>query len=101
MLFSEPALFDAVVLMHPLIPFEPDISGDLAGKRMLVTAGRRDPICPPNLTSRLEAHLRAAKADVTVEWHDGGHELRPGEIEAARRLLAPFAQLAEQSEPHR
>jgi phospholipase/carboxylesterase len=100
-LFSDPALFDAVVLMHPLIPFEPEIKGDLGGKRILITAGRRDPICPPNLTSRLEAHLRAAKADVTVEWHDGGHELRPNEIEAARRLLAPFAQLAEQPEPHR
>jgi phospholipase/carboxylesterase len=96
--FSEPALFDAVVLMHPLIPFEPEIAGDLAGKRILVTAGRRDPICPPNLTSRLEAHLRAAKADVTVEWHEGGHELRPSEIEAARRLLSPLAQ---QPEPHR
>ena len=60
-LFADPALFDAAVLMHPLIPFEPEIEGDLAGKRMLITAGRRDPICPPDLTSRLEAHLRAAE----------------------------------------
>ena len=59
-LFADPALFDAAVLMHPLIPFEPDIRGDLTGKRILITAGRRDPICPPDLTSRLEAHLRAA-----------------------------------------
>ena len=88
-LFSDPALFDAVVLMHPLIPFEPEVNGDLAGKRILVTAGRRDPICPPNLTSRLEAHLRAQGGDVTVEWHDGGHELRPNEIEAARRFFQP------------
>lgn len=88
-LFSDPALFDAVVLMHPLIPFEPEINGDLAGKRILITAGRRDPICPPNLTSRLEAYLRAQGGDVTVEWHDGGHELRPNEIEAARRFFQP------------
>ena len=45
--FAEPELFDAAVLMHPLIPFEPAIDGDLAGKRILITAGRRDPICPP------------------------------------------------------
>ena len=89
------------VLMHPLIPFEPEIGGDLTGKRMLITAGRRDPICPPNLTSRLEAYLRAAKADVTVDWHDGGHELRPGEIEAARRLLTPFAQRGTNGAPCR
>ena len=88
--FAAPELFDAAVLMHPLIPFEPKIAGDLAGRRLLVTAGRRDPICPPVLTSRLEAYLRAARADVTVEWHEGGHELRPNEVEAARRFLSPY-----------
>jgi phospholipase/carboxylesterase len=85
--FAEPELFDAAVLMHPLIPFEPKIDGNLSGKRLLVTAGRRDPICPPSLTSRLEAYLRAAKADVTVAWHEGGHELRANEIEAAKRFV--------------
>lgn len=87
-IFDEPGLFDAAVLMHPLIPFEPRVKGSLSGKRLLTTAGRRDPICPPDLTMRLDAHLRAAGADVTLEWHEGGHELRPNEIEAARRFLA-------------
>ncbi|TIV32170.1 MAG: alpha/beta hydrolase [Mesorhizobium sp.] len=86
--FAEPTLFDASALMHPLIPFEPKVQGSLAGRHILLTAGRRDPICPPNLTSRLEAYLRADGADVTVEWHDGGHEVRPNEIEAARQLFA-------------
>ena len=86
--FAAPSLFNAAVLMHPLIPFEPEVKGSLAGRRMLVTAGKRDPICPPNLTSRLEAYLRADGADVTVEWHEGGHEVRPNEIEAARRFFA-------------
>lgn len=87
-MFAAPDLFDAAVLMHPLIPFEPEVKGSLAGRRILVTAGKRDPICPPNLTSRLEAYLRADGADVTVEWHGGGHEVQPNEIEAARRLFA-------------
>lgn len=86
--FAAPDLFDGAVLMHPLIPFEPEVRGSLAGRRVLVTAGRRDPICPPNLTSRLEAYLRADGADVTVEWHDGGHEVQSNEIEAARRFLS-------------
>jgi phospholipase/carboxylesterase len=90
--FGAPSLFDACVLMHPLIPFEPEINGTLAGRHVLVTAGKRDPICPPNLTARLEAYLRAEGADVTVEWHEGGHEVRPNEIEAARRFLAGAAQ---------
>lgn len=88
LVFEAPDLFDASVLMHPLIPFEPEINGSLAGRHILLTAGKRDPICPPNLTTRLEAYLRADGADVTVEWHEGGHEVRPNEIEAARRLFA-------------
>ncbi|MEQ1954170.1 alpha/beta hydrolase [Mesorhizobium sp. CN2-181] len=86
--FARPGLFDATVLMHPLIPFEPDVGGNLAGRRILITAGRRDPICPPDLTNRLAPHLRAGGGDVTLEWHEGGHEVRPSEIEAAKRFLA-------------
>jgi phospholipase/carboxylesterase len=87
-IFDRPELFGAAVLMHPLIPFEPKVQGDLAALRVLITAGRRDPICPPQLTTRLEAWLRAAGAEVELEWHDGGHELRPNEIEAARRFFS-------------
>ena len=87
-LFAAPDLFEAAVLMHPLIPFQPEIEGDFTGKRILITAGRHDPICPPVITARLESWLREARAEVTVEWHEGGHELRPNEIEAARRLFS-------------
>ena len=61
---------------------------DLAGRRVLITAGGHDPICPPALTERLAGDLRAARADVMLEWHEGGHEVRPNEIEAARLFLA-------------
>jgi len=87
-LFAEPGLFDGAVLMHPLIPFDPQIAGEFAGKRILITAGHHDPICPPNMTSRLAAQLRGKGADVTLEWHEGAHEIRPNEVEAARRFLA-------------
>ncbi len=87
-MFARPDLFDAAVLMHPLIPFEPKIAGSLEGKRILITAGRNDPICPPNLTVRLEARLGAAGADLTTNWHAGGHEVRPEELSAARTFLA-------------
>lgn len=86
-LFARPSLFDAVVLMHPLIPFEPAIDGGVAGRRVLITAGRRDPICPPAFTDRLADRLRGAGAEVILEWHDGGHEARPSEIEAIRMFL--------------
>ncbi|MEX0954122.1 MAG: alpha/beta hydrolase [Dehalococcoidia bacterium] len=89
-MFANPGLFDAAVLMHPLIPFTPKIEGGLE-TRVLITAGRADPICPPELTSRLEASLRAAGAPVGLEWHSGGHEIRKGEIDSARTLLSTYA----------
>jgi len=89
-IFAEPQMFDAAVLMHPLIPFEPHIAGSLAGRRILVTAGRRDPICPPAQTEALAGRLREAGAQVDLLWHDGGHEIRPAEIAAARDFLAPL-----------
>ena len=89
-MFEAPGLFDAAVLMHPLIPFAPQVDGDLKGRRILITAGRRDPICPPNLTARLESWLRSLGADVIVDWHDGGHEVQQDEIAAARTFLRPI-----------
>lgn len=91
-LFSAPDVFDATALMHPLIPFEPEVAGSLAGRRVLITAGRRDPICPPDMTGRLDAYLRDAGAAVSLEWHEGGHEVRPDEIEAAKRFFAKTEQ---------
>ena len=89
-MFEAPGLFDAAVLMHPLIPFAPQVDGDLNGRRILITAGRRDPICPPNLTARLESWLRDLGADVIVDWREGGHEVQQGEIAAARTFLRPI-----------
>lgn len=86
--FAQPDLFDATVLMHPLIPFAPRIRSGEFRTRMLITAGRQDPICPSILTERLLSHLQAAGAEPDIVWHGGGHEIRPNELEAARLFLA-------------
>lgn len=85
-IFSDPDLFDAAILMHPLIPFKPEIGGSLK-TRLLLTAGRQDPICPAPMTESLNAALRQAGADTELVWHEGGHELRQSEIEAVARFL--------------
>lgn len=94
-MFSEPELFDAAVLMHPLIPFAPQVPGGRLATQVLLTAGRKDPICPPDLTNRLLSYLEAAGASVTAMWHGGGHELRTNEIAAARQFLAPWRDRSE------
>lgn len=87
-LFDSPGLFDAAVLMHPQIPFTPPRQPELAGRRVLITAGRRDPICPPPATTALEAYFGGQGADTTLFWHDGGHEIGAGEREAIAAFLA-------------
>ena len=87
-MFEAPALIDRAVLMHPLIPFDPAPQPALAGRHLLITAGRRDPICPPASTERLAEYLAAQGAHVQTHWHEGGHEIRPDEIEIVRRFLS-------------
>jgi phospholipase/carboxylesterase len=82
--FATPGLFDALALMHPLIPWRPADDPRLAATRVLITAGRRDPICPPPLTEALAEFWARQGADTKLEWHDGGHELRNSEIDALK-----------------
>jgi phospholipase/carboxylesterase len=83
----EEGVFDRVVLMHPLIPFHPKDNPALAGRKILITAGQRDPICPAPLTQALADYFQAQGAAVDVEWHSGGHDIRQNEIAAVERFL--------------
>lgn len=85
--FECPQLFDTLALMHPLIPWVPDPQPGLAAKRVLVTAGRQDPICPPDLTQGLADWFTAQMADCTVAWHPGGHEIQQTEIDCIADFL--------------
>lgn len=85
--FAHPALVDDLILLHPLIPFDPPAQPGLSGRRVLITAGERDPICPPALTRSLIDWLRAQGATVTPVWHPGGHEIARPEVEAIQRFV--------------
>ncbi len=85
--FEHPDIFDALVLMHPLIPWEPEPQPGLDGKRILITAGERDPICPAPLTRSLSRYLGAQGAEVSEHWHPSGHEIVPSEMTALVEFL--------------
>lgn len=87
-LIEHPDLFSASVLMHPLIPFAPKPRPG-AG-RVLITAGERDPICPVPLTQSLADYFTAQGESVTLEWHPGGHEIRPNEVDAVKAFFAGY-----------
>lgn len=84
---ARPDLFDRVGLLHPLIPWTP-APVKLTGLSILITAGRRDPICPWPLSEALIDWAENQGATVTTHIHEGGHELRPAEVDALSALLS-------------
>lgn len=84
--FAAPDLFDATVLMHPLIPFAPP-KAEFSGRKVLITAGRRDPIAPASATQALADYFSANGAALTLAWHEGGHELRNEELAAIQAFI--------------
>ena len=87
-MMARPDLLDRAALLHPLVPWDLAPAPTLEGTRVLVTAGRNDPIGPLPLTERLLAWVQAQGADVTFEIHGGGHELRQTEVIALRDFFA-------------
>lgn len=94
-MMEDPTVFDAAVLMHPLIPYDPAPQPGLAGRNVLITAGERDTICSVPNTKRLASWLKGQGATVDVTWHEGGHEIRQVERDAASAFLAARKESAE------
>ncbi len=86
-MFADAGLFDRAALMHPLIPFQPPANPDLAGRAVLLTAGKRDPICPLPMTQALDRYFRDQGAHVDLALNDAGHEVRPDEVNRIAAFL--------------
>ncbi|MCC2611349.1 alpha/beta hydrolase [Neorhizobium petrolearium] len=89
-MIEKPGLFEAGVLMHPLIPFSPKDRKAGEEAHVLITAGENDPICPVPQTVALADYFKRQGDTVTLEWHGGGHEIRPNEIEAIKTFFTPY-----------
>jgi len=94
LLLSRPGLLSGAVLLRAMVPFEPETTPDLSGVPVYLAAGRRDQMIPQESTERLAEILRAAGANLTLDWQPGGHGIGPAEVEAARRWLAAQLQAA-------
>lgn len=87
LLLLHPGLLSSAALLHAMVPFEPEEPPSLEGTDVLLTAGRRDQMVPPDQAKRLAEILEEAGADVTLDWQPGGHELTQAEFEAVRTWL--------------
>jgi predicted esterase len=87
LLLRQPEKLAGAVLFHPMVPFVPEPLPDLSGKPIFIGAGRNDPIVPVVNTEELAALFVKAGAEVTQQWHRGGHSLTPEEMQAAQIWL--------------
>ena len=87
-MLAHPGTLAGGMLFRPMVPFEPKFTPMLRNTRVLLSAGRQDPIVPQANTTRLSELLQQAGADVTLHWFDTGHGLVPREMETAARWFA-------------
>jgi phospholipase/carboxylesterase len=84
-----PECLAGAILLRPMVPFTPGpadaaaTAAPLAGRRVLVAAGRSDPVVPASQSEQLAALLAGAGAEVTLHWSPGGHTLDRSDLAAA------------------
>lgn len=88
LLLLHPHLLSGAILFRPMVPFPANFTPDLRRVPVLLAAGKRDPIVAPEQPDMLASMLEAAGADVSLSWHDGGHELGQDDLIAAKNWLA-------------
>jgi len=78
----------AGVLFRAQVPFTPDLVRNFSELSVFIAAGIRDPIVPRDQTEQLAAILESGGADVSMFWHQGGHELGDDDVTAAKTWVA-------------
>lgn len=71
-------------LHHPMVPRRGITLPNLSGKKVFISAGTNDPICPAQESEDLKALLEDAGANVEIHWEDRGHQLTINEVKAAQ-----------------
>lgn len=87
LLLLHPGLVRSAILFRAMLPFEPESLPALGSTRVRLGAGRHDPIIAPENVARLAQLLEQSGASVTLDWQEAGHQLAPGEVEAAAAWL--------------
>ncbi len=88
LIFLHPHYLAAAVLFRPMVPFTPELIRDFSHLSVFVGAGRLDPIVPSGQAEELGAIFESGGADVTISWHQGGHELGDDDVHAAKTWLS-------------
>ncbi len=91
LLLLRPRLLAGAVLFRPMVPFTMKTVPDLSGVRVLIEAGTEDIVVPRDQPDALAEIFRRGKAEVTLRWHEAGHQLTEADIETARQWLSDLS----------
>lgn len=89
-LFKYPKSVQGAILLHPLSAGTIDKIPDLFGLPIFIGVGEEDPICPQEMTQKLFLQLHKTGANVTLSWHQFGHNLSTEEIQKASTWYQSF-----------
>jgi predicted esterase len=81
------AEFRGAILFRAMVPLIPKQPSSLLGRRALISTGEHDPLVAMEDAQQLVGLLQAAQCDVEFHLEEGGHELRAGDLRAARQWL--------------
>ena len=91
LMLLHPGVIQGGVLMRPMTPLIPDPLPDLSGTSVMVLAGEEDGMTTPENTKGLARLFSKCGASVEVRWMDAGHELGPGDFQAAKEFFSSIS----------
>jgi predicted esterase len=88
LILLHPHYLAGAVLFRAMVPYTPDIIRDFRNLPVFLGSGESDPIVARSQPEELRELLESGGAEVTLFWHEGGHELGDDDIEAAKSWLS-------------
>ena len=88
LILVHPHYMAAAVLFRAMMPFVPDLIRDFSHLSLFISAGSLDRIIPSGQVEELGAIFESGGADLTISWHQSGHELGQDDINAAKAWLS-------------
>ena len=88
LLLLHPGSLSAALLLRPMVPLVPDPVPVLHDVRVLIAAGRWDPLVKPEQTQALADLLAQTGAEVSVHWSNAGHNFTGDDLQAGERWMA-------------
>ena len=87
LLLLHPGSLSAALLLRPMVPLVPDPLPALDDVRVLIAAGRSDPIISSQQSQALADLLGKAGAEVSLHWSNAGHGLTREDLETGQRWM--------------